>query len=218
MLRVGLTGGIGCGKSTVAAMMRELGCHILEADKMAHEMIAPGGAAYDDVVREFGKEILDPGGFVNRPRLAAIVFQDPTRLAKLNAMIHPRVLADCEREFARLEAFDPHGVAVLEAALLIEAGYQEHLDRLVVATCTAEQQMERLTNPAFGRNMAPEEARRRIGAQLAPGDKRKLADDEVICSGSLSETRQQVEALVARLRKRAAAPDQRSGERGRTFK
>jgi len=218
MLRVGLTGGIGCGKSTVAAMMREFSCHILEADKMAHEMIAPGGAAYDEVVREFGRDILDPDGSVNRPRLAAIVFHDPTRLAKLNAMIHPRVLADCEREFARLESFDPRGVAVLEAALLIEAGYQKHLDRLVVVTCNPAQQMERLTDPAFGRGMAPEEARRRIGAQLDPADKCRLADDEVNCSGSLSETRRQVEALVARLRGLAAATDQRSGERRRTFK
>ena len=91
MLRVGLTGGIGCGKSTVAAMMRELGCHILDADELAHRLIEPGEAAYDDVVREFGREILAPDGRIERPNLAAIVFADPARRAKLECL-HPSAL------------------------------------------------------------------------------------------------------------------------------
>ena len=92
MLRVGLTGGIATGKSTVVAMFRELGCHVLEADKIAHRMIEPGGAAYDDVVREFGRGILLPDGRVDRPKLGAIVFADPQKLARLNAIVHPPVL------------------------------------------------------------------------------------------------------------------------------
>ena len=91
MLRVGLTGGIGCGKSTVAAMMRELGCHILDADELAHQVIEPGGTAYDDVVREFGREILDATGRVDRAKLGAIVFADPARRASLEAITHPRI-------------------------------------------------------------------------------------------------------------------------------
>ncbi len=102
MLRVGVTGGIGCGKSTVAAMMAELGCHVLNADKMAHALIAPGEPAYDDVVGKFGKHILAPDGSVDRSRLAAVVFADADKLAALNAIVHPRVLRELDRELERL--------------------------------------------------------------------------------------------------------------------
>src|SRR6266566_1876767 len=98
MLRVGLTGGIGCGKSTVSALMRELGCHILEADKLAHRLIEPGQPAYADIVREFGEEIVTPDGRVDRARLATIVFDDAIRLARLNAIVHPRVLVEEDNE------------------------------------------------------------------------------------------------------------------------
>src|ERR1700680_1577753 len=138
MLRVGLTGGIGCGKSTVAEMMRELGGHIIESDKIAHRLIEPGQAAYDQVVREFGREILsDPTApnqmsRIDRARLAAIVFAGDAagraRLARLNAIVHPLVLAEEDREFARLGREDPRGVGVVVAALLIEAGFHKRLD------------------------------------------------------------------------------------------
>ena len=94
MLRVGLTGGIATGKTTVVAMLRELGCRVLEADKIAHQMIEPGGAAYDEVVREFGRDILTPEGLVDRQKLGAIVFSEPARLTQLNAIVHPPVLAE----------------------------------------------------------------------------------------------------------------------------
>jgi dephospho-CoA kinase len=196
MLRVGLTGGIACGKSTVAAMMRELGCAVIEADKLAHELIEPGQPAYDDVIREFGREILAANGYVDRARLAAMVFADPARLVRLNSIVHPRVLADVDREFERLEHVDPRGTAVVEAALLVESNYHLHLDRLVVVWCTAEQQMERLTDSRFGRGMAREQAEHRIAAQMSLAEKRKLADDEIDCSGTLDETHRQVVALV----------------------
>ena len=205
MLRVGLTGGIGCGKTTVATWMRELGCHVLEADKMAHEIIAPGQPAYEEVVREFGREILEPDGRIDRPRLAAIVFRDPSRLARLNAIVHPRVLAECDRELDQIERRDPHGVAVIEAALLVEAGHHERLDRLIVVSCTREQQLERLTNPVYGRGMTREQAERRIAAQLDPGEKRKLAQEVIDCSGTLEETHRQVISLVERLKRLAAS-------------
>src|ERR1700690_4161484 len=123
MLRVGLTGGIATGKSTVGTMLRELGCHLLDADKIAHCTIEPGGEAYDGVVAEFGRGILTAGGRVDRSKLGAIVFADPARLARLNAIVHPPVLAALDREFAVIEQAEPHGIAVVEAALLIEAGY-----------------------------------------------------------------------------------------------
>jgi dephospho-CoA kinase len=203
MLRVGLTGGIGCGKSTVAAMMRELGCHILDADKLAHQVIEPGQPAFDDVVREFGTEILDAAGRVDRSKLGAIVFADPARRARLEAITHPRIFESRARELHELEQSDPHGIAVIEAALLIEAGYYKQLDRLVVAWCRPEQQLARLTDPAFGRGLTGEQAQRRIAAQLSLAEKRKLADDEIDCSGTVEETRRQVAALVEKLKRLA---------------
>jgi len=209
MLRVGLTGGIGCGKSTVAAMMNDLGCHIINADKMAHALIAPGEPAYDEVVRQFGTHVLAPDGSIDRARLASIVFGDGNKLASLNAIVHPRVLRDIDREFDRLAAKDPHGVAVVEAALLIEAGYHEKLDRLILVTCTPEQQLDRLTNTSFGRAMSREQAEKRIAAQMPLEEKRKMATGKIVeidCSGSLDDTKKQVRELVDRLKQTAGSP------------
>jgi dephospho-CoA kinase len=203
MLRVGLTGGIGCGKSTVAAMMSELGCHVLNADKMAHLLIAPGESAYEEIRRKFGADILAPDASIDRARLASVVFADADKLASLNAIVHPRVLRELDRELERLSRIDPQGVAVVEAALLIESGYHKRLDRLVLVTCTREQQLERLTNPAFGREMSREQAERRIAAQMPVEEKRKLAHDEIDCSGSLDYTTRRVRALVEQLKQAA---------------
>jgi dephospho-CoA kinase len=205
MLRVGLTGGIGCGKSTVATMMGELGCHILEADALGHQVIAPGGPAYDEVVREFGRDILAPDGRIARPTLAAIVFAHPDKLSRLNVLVHPPLLAAIDRELARLESADPGGVAVIDAALLIEFNHYNKLDRLIVVWCTPEQQLARLTDPAFGRALPREQAQSRIAAQIDLAQKRQLADDVIDCSGTIAETRRQVEALVADLKHRAAS-------------
>jgi dephospho-CoA kinase len=199
MLRVGLTGGIATGKSTVAAILRELGCRILEADKIAHRMIEPGAAAYEDVIREFGRGVLTPDGRVDRPKLAAIVFADPARLARLNAIVHPPVLEEQDRELDAIERAEPHAIAVVEAALLIEAGYAKKLDFLVVTWCTPEQQLARLTHMGAGRALTPEQARQRIAAQMPIEEKRRMADQVIDCSGSLEHTREQVVALVAKL-------------------
>ena len=208
MLRVGLTGGIGCGKSTVAAMMAELGCHVLNADKMAHALIAPGEPAYNDVVRKFGTHILASDGSVDRARLAAVVFADGDKLASLNAIVHPRVLREIDRELESLARSDPHGIAVVEAALLIESGYHKTLDRIVLVSCTREQQLERLTNPAFGRAMSREQAEQRIAAQMPVEEKRKQAADkldEIDCSCSLDATRKQVQMLVEQFKQTAGS-------------
>jgi dephospho-CoA kinase len=206
MLRVGLTGGIGCGKSTVGAMMAELGCHVLNADKMAHAVIAPGEPAYDDVVGKFGKHILAPDGSVDRARLASVVFADADKLTALNAIVHPRVLREIDQELDRLARSDPHGIAVVEAALLIESGYHKTLDRIILVSCTREQQLERLTNPAFGRAMSREQAEQRIAAQMPVEEKRRQAAgklDEIDCSCSLDSTRKQVRTLVEQFKQTA---------------
>jgi dephospho-CoA kinase len=209
MLRVGLTGGIATGKSTVVAMLQELGSRVLEADKIAHRMIEPGGAAYNEVLREFGRGILisegaaagGANGRIDRSKLGAIVFSDPARLARLNAIVHPPVLAAQDRELASIERDDPHAIAVVEAALLIEAGYYKKLDCLVVTWCRPEQQIARLTTPGKGRGLTPEQARQRIAAQMSTEEKRRLADEEIDCSGTLEHTREQVVTLFTKLKR-----------------
>ena len=202
MLRAGLTGGIATGKSAVAAIMRELGCYVLDADRMAHRLIEPGQAAYESVIGEFGSGILDDRRSILRPKLAEIVFADPARLARLNAIVHPHVLSGLDRELSQLARNDAQGVAVVEAALLIESGYSQKLDRLVVVWCTPEQQLERLIS---WRGMTEEQARRRIASQMSLDEKRKLADDEIDCAGTMDHTRQQVIAVVERLKQIAVA-------------
>ena len=207
MLRAGLTGGIATGKSAVAVMMRELGCTVLDADRMAHHLIEPGQAAYAGVVHEFGRGILDGEGRVSRPKLAEIVFANPACLARLNAIVHPHVLAGLDVELAWLAQSDAHGVGVVEAALLIESGYHHKLDRLIVVWCTPEQQRERLVS---GRGMTQEQARQRIASQMRLDEKRKLADDEIDCSGSMEHTRRQVAALVERMKQAAVSANLQS--------
>src|SRR5262249_28541389 len=130
MLRVGLTGGIGCGKSTVAAMMRELGCVVIEADPIAHQVIEPGQPAYTEIVRDFGRQVVGEDGRIDRSKLGRIVFADAAKLYCLNEIVHPRVYAEVEAQFGRLEIEAPESVVVMEAALLIETGYNQRLDKL----------------------------------------------------------------------------------------
>jgi len=196
MRRMGLTGGIASGKSTVAAMLRGLGFPVIEADALAHRLMEPGQAAYDEILREFGRDLTGTDGRIDRARLAAIAFGDSEKLAKLNRIIHPRVeqltlqqFADWEREGARDAAF-------VEAALLVEAGIAAKLDGLVVAYCRPEQQLERLR----ARGMSEVEAQRRIAAQMPVAEKLTYATEKIDCSGTIEETRAQVEALAQKLR------------------
>jgi len=200
MLRVGLTGGIGCGKSTVVAMMRELGCTVLQADPVAHRLMEPGQLAYAEIVQDFGKQVLGADGRIDRAKLADIVFRDPARLARLNEIVHPRVLQALDDQLAKLALTHAKGVVVVEAALLIEAHYHERLDHLVVVWCEPEQQIERL----LARGARRDDAERRIAAQMKMDQKRRLADDEIDNSGTVEHTREQVVALVKKLKHLAA--------------
>ena len=194
---MGLTGGIASGKSTVAAMLRELGFPVLEADLVSHKLMEPGQAAHDEILREFGSELADTEGRIDRGKLAAIVFADPAKLAKLNGILHPRVEEAMFRQFAEWEKEDPRDAAFVAAALLVEAGFLKNLDGLVVAFCRPEQQLERL----LARGMTEVEALRRIAAQMPLEEKLKYATEKVDCSGTLEETREQVGSLAKRLRK-----------------
>lgn len=203
MIRAGLTGGIGCGKSTVAAMMRELGCEVLDADIVAREVVEPGQPAYDEIVAAFGREILASDGSLDRPKLAKIVFPDASKLTKLNHIVHPRVIERQEAWLTDLAAKNPGAIAVIEAALLIEAGAHATLDRLIVVWCNPDQQIDRLVGES-GRAMSREDALKRINAQMPLNQKRRMATDEIDNSGAIAATREQVRALVERLRKLAA--------------
>jgi dephospho-CoA kinase len=196
MRRYGLTGGIASGKSTVAAILRELGFPVLEADRMAHQVIEPSQPAYDEVRSIFGDAILSPDQRIDRSRLAAIVFDDREKLNQLNAIIHPRVEQEMVRQFAELESSGKHAAAFIEAALIFEAGLHKRLDGVVVVWCLPEQQITRLIE----RGVSETEARRRIAVQMPVADKLALATAKIDCSCSLEETRRQVEAFATKLR------------------
>jgi len=201
MLRVALTGGIASGKSTVVSMLRERGCPVLDADLLGHELIGPGQAAYDEVVREFGREIVRPDGAIDRGKLGAIVFADARKRARLEQILHPRILQAAVKWFADLERAGRDDLAVLEATLIYEASYQPSFDCVMVCWCRREQQFERLKQ----RGLSVEEAERRIAAQMPIDEKRRRADEVIDCSGTLEETARQVDEVVARLKRVAAA-------------
>lgn len=200
MLRLGLTGGIASGKSAVAAMLRELGFAVLDADSLAHRLVEPGQPAYEEVLREFSSAITDAQGRVDRAKLGALVFADRTKLDRLNAIVHPRVAEVVLRQFVEWQREGTRDAAFVEAALLIESGIHQHLDGLVVAWCRPEQQLQHLA----ARGLSEEEARRRIAAQISVEEKLRYATEKIDCSGTLEQTRQQVQALGARLNRSKA--------------
>jgi dephospho-CoA kinase len=197
MKRLGITGGIASGKSAVAGMLRELGFRVIDADALGHEVMEPGTRAYGEIVMEFGAGVIGADGRIDRGKLGAIVFADAGKLKRLNAIVHPRVEEEMVRLFGDWEKSGVADAAFVEAALLVEAGYQKNLDALVVAWCRPEQQMERL----LARGLSEVEARRRIAAQMSTEEKLKFATEKIDCSGSLEETRRQVEELAAKLRR-----------------
>jgi dephospho-CoA kinase len=202
MLKLGLTGGIASGKSTVAAMLREMGFRVLDADSLAHSLTEPGQPAYPEIVREFGDTILDSDRRINRSELAAIVFTDAAKLSRLNAIVHPRVEQAITQQLAEWEHITSSPAVFVEAALLIEAGYEEKLDGMVVAWCTPDQQLQRL----LARGYREEDARHRIAAQMPAAEKLLHATTRIDCSGSLGGTRHQVQALAASLSQRHIYP------------
>jgi dephospho-CoA kinase len=201
MLRYGLTGGIASGKSAVAAMLREMGFPVLDADPIAHKLMEPGQPAREEVLREFGAELAGADGRIDRAKLGAIVFADPDRLARLNAILHPRVEQILLKQYEEWERSGVRDAAFVEAALLVESGFVSHLDGLVVAWCEPEQQLQRLK----ARSMSEVDAKRRILAQLPLEEKLLRATYSIDCSGTMESTRTQVRALAARLRKSAAS-------------
>jgi dephospho-CoA kinase len=198
MLRVGLTGGLACGKSFVAGELEKLGCFLIQADELGREALAPGGEAYDGVVREFGPAILAEDGRIDRSALAAEAFGDAERLERLNSLVHPPVLRREEELMAGYAAGHPDGIAVVEAAILIETGSYKRFDRVLLVTCAEEQQVER----AVRRQGVDEaDARARLGHQMPLEEKRKYADFVIDTSGEKESTLRQTRAVFEALRR-----------------
>jgi dephospho-CoA kinase len=199
MLRVGLTGGIACGKTTVVGVLRELGLPVLEADPLAHRLVEPGKPAYDEVVAHFGRGILAADGAIDRGKLGEIVFAQPEARQALNRIVHPRVISAAGDWFTAQEEVG-EAVAVFEAALLLEAGHRERFDRIAAVWCRTEQQRERMR----ARGLSDAQIEQRLAAQMSADEKRRQADDVIDTSGSKEETRRAVTTLVTRWKQLAA--------------
>lgn len=198
MLKVGLTGGLACGKSFVGETLANLGCHLLQADQLGHEVLLPDGEAYAAVVQEFGPGILGDDRRIDRRALAAMVFGNADRLARLNGFVHPPVQQREERWLAEVAAADPHGIAVVEAAILIETGSYRRFDKLLVVACDEKQQVERSMKRD---GIAREEVLARLNRQMPLEEKRKYADFVIDTSGTKEETLCQARAVYASLRR-----------------
>lgn len=211
-LLVGLTGGIASGKSTVSRQLAELGCHVIDADVLAREVVRPGEPVWQEIVDAFGREVLQPDGTLDRARLGAIVFGDAERRRRLEAITHPAIQARRQAVLAELAARGFDGLVVQDAALLVEGGGAAHVDRLVVVYATPEAQLERLMR-RDGLDRA--EAERRIASQMPLAEKVKLAHYVIDNSDSPAETAAQVRAvhaaLVAEHAARRSAPDPPAG-------
>ncbi len=198
MLKVGLTGGLACGKRFVGQELARLGCLLIHADDLGHEVLARGGEAYDEVVREFGSEILDEAGEIDRKALAAKVFGVPEQLARLNALVHPPVVRREDELIAEFSLRQPGGIAVVEAAILIETGSWKRFDRIILVTCSEEQQVAR----AMRREGAVmEDVRARLGRQMPLAEKRKYAHFVIDTSGEKEETLRQTREVYDALRR-----------------
>ena len=173
MLRVGLTGSIGVGKSFVSGVLAELGCRVLDADETAREVVEPGSPALRDLVAEFGPQFLKENGSLDRTKLGALVFADAAKRAKLNSILHPYIIAKQDERLREWEAVDPQGIAIVDAALMIESGGYKRFDKLIVVHCRTEVQIQRVMER---NNLSREEAERRIGAQMPQEEKKKFAD------------------------------------------
>jgi len=209
MLKIGLTGGIASGKSAVGEMFVALGAHLVQADRIAHSLMRPGEAVYNEVVRHFGGGILNPDLSINRAKLAEAAFGPATenpgkraaRVDELNRIVHPAVIRSQDEWMNDIGRRDPNAIAIVEAALILEAGAKDHFDRLIVVTCGPEHRAERFAaRQKLDLETARKEVARRMAAQLPDEEKIKVADYVIDNSGSLERTREQVGVVWKKLR------------------
>jgi len=194
MLRVGLTGSIGVGKSFVSGVLVELGCRVLDADEVAREVVAPGSPALREVVGAFGAEILQSDGTLDRSKLGALVFADPDKRVSLNSILHPYIIAQQDQQLRKWETEEPNGIAVVDAALMIESGGYKRFDKLIVVHCRDEVQVQRVM---ARNNLSREEAEKRIGAQMSQTEKKKFADYLIDTSDGFEAARTRTSEVYA---------------------
>jgi dephospho-CoA kinase len=198
MLRVGLTGSIGVGKSFVTGVLAELGCRVLDADDTAREVVAANSTTLRDVAAAFGMEVLQPDGSLDRAKLGALVFGDEDKRKILNSILHPYIIAAQDQRLREWETEDPDGICVVDAALMIESGGYRRFDKLIVVHCRPEVQLQRL----MARNkLTREEAEKRIGAQMSQEEKKKFADYLIDTSDGFEAARKRTEEVYGELRK-----------------
>src|SRR5258708_3063853 len=196
MLKVGLTGSIAVGKSFVLGVLAELGCHVLDADATARAVVAPGTPGMKVVVDTFGEDILNSDGALDRAKLGAIVFADEAKRLQLNSLLHPFIISAQDERMRQWEQEDPQGIAIVDAALMIESGGYRRFDRLVVVHCRPEVQLERLLARDGLSRVAPEQ---RIGSQMTQEEKKTYADFLIDTSEGVDDTRRQTEKVFLKL-------------------
>jgi dephospho-CoA kinase len=197
MLKAGLTGSIAVGKTFVCQVLAELGCHVLDADVTAREVVMPGTAGAAKTREAFGPEVFQENGELDREKLGAIIFADGEKRTLLNSIVHPLVFAKQNEWVIRKEIEDSHGIAIIDAALMIESGGYRRFDKLIVVWCQREVQIQRLIKRNF---LSREEAEKRIAAQMPQEEKKSYADYLIDTSAGFEETRIQTEKIYHRLK------------------
>lgn len=196
ILRVGLTGGIASGKSTVARLLRERGCFVIDADEIVRTLYQPGGAGHQKIVETYGSGVLAPDGTIDRPKLSEAALSTPEGAMQLNALIHPLVIAEQQRILAELERSGEDVIAVVEATLLIESGGRDRFDRIVVVDLEADEQLQR----GVARGVSEDEMRRRMARQLGREERVRAADYVIHNHGSIEELVARTEEILESLR------------------
>ena len=197
MLKVGLTGSIAVGKSFVLGVLAELGCRVLNADVTAREVVAPESPGLQAAVDAFGTEILLPDGGLDRARLGSLIFADEQKRLRLNSILHPFIIAKQDEQMRKWESEDPKGIAVIDAALMIESGGYRRFDKLIVVHCRPEVQLQRLM---LRDGLDREQAEQRIKAQMPQEEKKKFADFLIDTSDGFESAQEQTEAVYQQLR------------------
>jgi len=198
MLIVGLTGGVASGKSIVSQILKEEGAYLVDADRIARELVQPRGSTCKKLIKAFGKEILQKDGSIDRKKLAVKVFSDPKQRGLLNHILHPRIKKEIRRQLKAIGQKDPKAIVVIDAPLLIETGDHREMDKVIVVTSTVAQQMERLKKRA---GMDQKEARKIIASQIPTEEKLKAADFVIRNEGSLDETARRTRRVFQELKR-----------------
>lgn len=200
MILVGLTGGVACGKSSVARLLQDSGAFLIDADVLARTVVERGKPALKDIARVFGKKSLLPDGTLNRPALAKIVFGSPAKLKKLNAIVHPRVAREQAKMARAIATQEPRAVVIYDAPVLIEAGAHKRMDKIVVVAADEQTQIKRLHNRS---HLSKTEALRRIKSQMPLAKKTAMADYVIDGTLSFEQTKHEVQRIYDELKKLA---------------